>query len=506
MVTANKALLAHHGNDLLAAAAAAGVEVAFEASVCGGIPIILALRQGLAANRVQELFGILNGTANYILTQMTQSGASYAQALAEAQAQGFAEADPTLDVEGIDTAHKLAILMSLAYGSQLDLEGIAVEGISRLNPLDLQFAGEFGYCLKLLAITRDDGHRVEARVHPTLVPRTHMLANVNGAMNAVYLTGDAVGPILLYGQGAGMMPTASAVVSDLIDLARNLKHGVPGRVPALGWESALNTRRLIKPINDLVTNYYLRFSALDRPGVLSQVSGILGKHNISIAAVIQKGRELAGTVPIVMITHEAREADARQAMAEIDQLPIVSPPTVFYRIEDPHLHAAQISGRGEPGRVDKSPSCDPLASDHRYRWPNMAGLKKIGLPADRDRYRHYYYEVIDQTSLPPKEIPMRDFWAFRTMVTPVIIQILFWIGAVLCLVTGAIMIIYGATQFQAGESQYLWKGVLLFVLGPLGVRVYCEILMIFFRINETLTEIKHAIERPAPQPTRPEAA
>jgi homoserine dehydrogenase len=342
VVTANKALLALHGNDLLAAAAAQGVEVAFEASVCGGIPIILALRQGLAANRIRELFGILNGTANYILTQMTQSGVSYAQALAEAQAQGFAEADPTLDVEGIDTAHKLAILMSLAYGSQLDLESIAVEGISRLNPLDLQFAGEFGYCLKLLAITRDDGHRVEARVHPTLVPRDHMLANVNGAMNAVYLTGDAVGPILLYGQGAGMMPTASAVVSDLIDLARNLIHGVAGRVPALGWESALSSRRLIKPINDLVTNYYLRFSALDQPGVLSQVSGILGKHNISIAAVIQKGRELAGTVPIVMITHEAREADARQAMAEIDELPIVSPPTVFYRIEDPHLHSAQI--------------------------------------------------------------------------------------------------------------------------------------------------------------------
>jgi homoserine dehydrogenase len=342
VVTANKALLAHHGNDLLAAAAAQGVEIAFEASVCGGIPIILTLRQGLTANRIQKLFGILNGTANYILTQMTGSGASYAQALAEAQAQGFAEADPTLDVEGIDTAHKLAILMSLAYGSQLDLDSIAVEGISRLNPVDLQFAGEFGYCLKLLAITRDDGHRVEARVHPTLVPKDHMLANVSGAMNAVYLTGDAVGPILLYGQGAGMMPTASAVVSDIIDLARNHICGVPGRVPALGWESALTTRRLIKPINDLVTNYYLRFSALDQPGVLSQVSGILGKHNISIAAVIQKGREVAGTVPIVMITHEAREADARQAMAEIDALPSVSPPTVFYRIEDPHLHAAQI--------------------------------------------------------------------------------------------------------------------------------------------------------------------
>lgn len=342
VVTANKALLAHHGNDLLAAAAAQGVEVAFEGAVCGGIPIILALRQGLAANRIQELFGILNGTANYILTQMSQRGGTFAQALAEAQAQGYAEADPTLDVEGIDAAHKLAILMSLAYGARLDLEAIAVEGISRLDPVDLQFAREFGYRLKLLAITRDDGHRVEARVHPTLIPHDHMLANVSGAMNAVYLTGDAVGPILLYGQGAGMMPTASAVVSDILDLGRNLIHGLKRRVPPLGWDSALESSRLIKPMNDLVTNYYFRFAALDRPGVLSQVSGILGKNGISIAAVIQKGREVAGSVPIVMITHEAREADAQQALREIDQLPVVSPPTVFYRIEDPHLNAAQI--------------------------------------------------------------------------------------------------------------------------------------------------------------------
>jgi homoserine dehydrogenase len=344
VVTANKALLAHHGNDLLAAAAAQGVEIAFEAAVCGGIPIILALRQGLAANRIQELFGILNGTCNYILTQMSQHGMSYAQALAEAQAAGYAEADPTLDVEGIDTAHKLTILMSLAYGARLDFEGIAVEGISRLDPLDLQFAREFGYRLKLLAITRDDGHRVEARVHPTLVPKGHMLSQVTGAMNAVYLTGDAAGPILLYGQGAGMMPTASAVVSDILDLARNLIRGVPGRVPPLGCRQALESTRLIKPLNDLVTNYYFRFAALDRPGVLSQVSGILGKYGISIAAVIQKGRVQgeAGTVPIVMITHEAREADARQALKEIDQLPVVSPPAIFYRIEDPHLHAAQI--------------------------------------------------------------------------------------------------------------------------------------------------------------------
>ncbi|HEX9883237.1 MAG TPA: homoserine dehydrogenase, partial [Desulfobaccales bacterium] len=342
VVTANKALLAVHGNEILTAAAQKGVDVAFEAAVCGGVPLILALRQGLAANRIEELFGILNGTANYILTQMSQQGDSFILALRQAQEKGFAEADPTLDVEGVDTAHKLAILMSLAYGSRLDLESIAVEGISKLDPLDLQFAGEFGYCLKLLAITRDDGYRIEARVHPTLIPRDHMLANVHGAMNAVHVTGNAAGPILLYGQGAGMMPTASAVVSDILDVARNLRRGAPCRIPPLGCPDALSTARLIKPMNDLVTNYYFRFAALDRPGVLSQVSGILGKYDISIAAVIQKGREVAGTVPIVMITHEAREADAQQAMREIDQLPVVSPPAVFYRIEDPQLHSAQI--------------------------------------------------------------------------------------------------------------------------------------------------------------------
>jgi homoserine dehydrogenase len=342
VVTANKALLALHGNEVLAAAAQMGVDVAFEAAVCGGVPLILALRQGLAANRIQEMFGILNGTCNYILTRMSQHGMSYAQALAEAQEQGYAEADPTLDVEGIDTAHKLAILMSLAYCAPLNLDPIAVSGISHLDPLDLQFAREFGYALKLLAITRNDGDTIEARVHPTLIPRDHMLANVNGAFNAVHLTGDAVGPILLYGQGAGMMPTASAVVSDILDLARNLTLGVKRRVPPLGCDAALESPRIIKPLDEVVTNYYIRFAALDRPGVLSQISGILGKHNISIAAVIQKGREVKGAVPIVMITHEAKEANTRQALLEIDRLPVVSPPAVFYRIEDPHLHAAQI--------------------------------------------------------------------------------------------------------------------------------------------------------------------
>jgi homoserine dehydrogenase len=342
VVTANKALLALHGNQLFEAAAQAGVEVAFEASVCGGIPIILALRQGLAANRIQELLGILNGTTNYILTQMSQGNLSYEVALAEAQGQGFAEADPTLDVEGIDAAHKLAILMALAYGARIDFEAVSVSGISGLDPVDLQFAREFGYVVKLLAITRNDGDRLEARVHPTLIPRDHLLANVSGAMNAVHITGDAVGPILLSGAGAGQLPTASAVLSDILDLARNLSLGIRRRQPPLGSEAALATRRAVKPLADIVTNYYFRFAALDRPGVLSQISGILAKYQISIAAVIQKGREVRGAVPIVMMTHEAREADVAQALAEIDGLPVVSPPTVMYRIEDPHLNSARI--------------------------------------------------------------------------------------------------------------------------------------------------------------------
>jgi homoserine dehydrogenase len=297
VVTANKALLAHHGNDIFAAAGRAGVEVAFEASVCGGIPIIVALRQGLAANRIQELLGILNGTTNYILTKMCEHNLPYEQALAEAQAHGFAEADPTLDVEGVDAAHKLAILTALAYGARINFDAVSVTGISQIDPLDLQFAWEFGYAVKLLAITREDNNRLEARVHPTLIPRDHMLAGVGGAMNAVYITGDAVGPILLSGAGAGMMPTASAVVSDILDLTRNLALGLKRRVPPLGSEAALTSRRIVKPLDDVVTNYYFRFAALDRPGVLSQIAGVLGTHNISIAAVIQKGREVRARCP-----------------------------------------------------------------------------------------------------------------------------------------------------------------------------------------------------------------
>jgi len=342
VVTANKHLLALYGNEIFQAAAQAGVEIGFEGSVGGGIPLILSLRQGLAANRIQEMFGILNGTANYILTRMAAEGASFQQALQEAQDQGYAEADPSLDVEGTDTAHKLAILMALAYGVPINFEAIAIEGISDLELVDLQFAREFGYQIKLLAITRDDGERIEARVHPTMIPLDHILANVNGAYNAVYITGDAVGPILLYGQGAGMMSTGSAVVADLIELARNLTHGIKRRLPALGIEHVSQTNREVKPLDDLITNYYFRFAAQDRPGVLSKVAGILGQNQISIAAVIQKGRGLQESVPIVMITHEAREAHVRQALAAIDQLPEIAHKTILLRIEDPGLDAAQI--------------------------------------------------------------------------------------------------------------------------------------------------------------------
>lgn len=342
VVTANKALLALHGNEIFRTAVQAGVEIGFEASVCGGIPIILSLRQGLAANAIKELFGILNGTSNYILSKMSSAGESFHAALKEAQEKGYAEADPTLDVEGIDAAHKLALLMALAYGAQIDFGAIHVEGITRLEPIDIQFAREFGYQVKLLAITRDDGQRVEARVHPTMLPQDHIMASVLGVNNAVYITGDAVGSILLYGQGAGMMPTASAVAADLIDLAYNISHGIRGRVPPLGVNDAEQKRRLVKPLAEIVTNYYLRFAAQDRPGVLSKISGILAEYDISIAAVIQKGREIRHAVPVVMITHEAKEANVQKALAKIHQLDIISEKAILIRIEDPNLDSAQI--------------------------------------------------------------------------------------------------------------------------------------------------------------------
>ncbi|MBW2061520.1 MAG: homoserine dehydrogenase [Deltaproteobacteria bacterium] len=334
VVTANKALLATHGQEIFEAAEKNKVEILFEASVGGGIPIIRTLKEDLAANYINYFFGILNGTANYILTKMSSEGMDFNQALNEAQAKGFAEADPTFDVEGVDTAHKLAILVSLAYGHKIELDKIFVQGISQLAPVDIQFAAEFGYVVKLLAISSLNASEVEARVHPALLPISHVLAGVNGPFNAILFNGHAVGDILLYGQGSGMMPTASAVVSDVIELSRSISRGALNRVPPLAWREVGQENLILKPIDEITTTYYFRFSVIDRPLVLSRISGILGAHNISISSVIQKGRELKGAVPIVMLTHEAQEANVKKALAEIDQLDIIRDKTVLIRVED----------------------------------------------------------------------------------------------------------------------------------------------------------------------------
>ncbi len=318
VVTANKALISQEGWEIFSAAAEKGVEVGFEASVGGGIPVIKALKEGLVANRIASIMGIMNGTANYILTRMTREGAPFAEVLRDAQELGFAEADPTYDIEGIDTAHKLAILITMSYGMKIGLDEITIEGITNIEPIDIQFAREFGYRIKLLAISRNHGDHVEARVHPTMVPESHLLASINGAYNAIHFSGDAVGNVLLYGQGAGKMPTGSAVAADVVDIARNITAGSINRVPALSYLPEEITSRGITPMNELECPYYFRISARDEPGVLAAVSGILSKHDISIESVIQKGRKESGPVSIVMRTHGARENEVRQALDEID--------------------------------------------------------------------------------------------------------------------------------------------------------------------------------------------
>jgi homoserine dehydrogenase len=334
VVTANKALLAIHGNALFAAAAAGGVDLAFEASVGGCMPIIKTLRESLVADRIHAMTGILNGTCNYILTKITEDGSPFREALAEAQKNGFAEADPTLDVGGFDTAHKLALLTALAFGMEINYGDIYIEGISKITPQDIGFAADFGYRVKLLAIGNDRGSAVEARVHPTMIPEDNILSSVSGSLNAITVSADAVGDILLSGRGAGMLPTASAVLSDVVDIARNLVNGATGRVPALSYQRDQIRRVPLLPIEELTTHYYFRFAALDRPGVLSKISGILGNHEISLKSVHQKGRKTNGAVPIVMLTHLAREADVKQALAEIAFLDVVSDRPVVIRIED----------------------------------------------------------------------------------------------------------------------------------------------------------------------------
>ena len=337
VITANKALLATYGNEIFRAAEKAGVDIGFEASVGGTIPIIKTLKESLAANRIKSIYGIMNGTSNYILSKMTDEGKSFKVVLKEAQELGFAEADPTFDIEGIDTAHKLAITLSLAYGKRVNYEDIHREGISGISQQDINFGRELGYRIKLLAIAIDRGDIIETRIHPTMIPLDHLLANVNGNFNAFHFVGDASGTVFLYGQGAGMMPTASAVICDVIDISRNILKGISGRVPARSMRENVSEDITLMPFDDLFTNYYFRFSALDRPGVLSKISGILGENNISIAAVIQKGRQKAGPVPIVMNTHRSKEKDVRKAIKKIDRLDIIHGKTIVIRIEDERL-------------------------------------------------------------------------------------------------------------------------------------------------------------------------
>lgn len=332
VVTANKALLSLHGLEIFKAAAEKNVEVGFEASVGGGIPLIKSLKEGLVANKILSIMGIMNGTGNYILTNMTDHGTPFEEVLKDAQEKGYAEADPTYDVEGIDTAHKLVILMTMAYGMDVRLEDVNCEGITCIEPIDIEFAKEFGYRIKLLAISRNHGEHVEARVHPTLVPEKHMLASINGSYNGFYFTGDMVDNVLLYGQGAGKMPTGSAVAADIVDISRNILHNSINRVPSLSYLPDQIIPRRITPMEELRCPFYFRFSTLDKPGVLSRISGILGTHDISIESVIQKGRVKKGTVPIVMRTYEASELSVRKALAEINALETTTAETVKIRI------------------------------------------------------------------------------------------------------------------------------------------------------------------------------
>ena len=334
IVTANKALLAKHGKDIFQKAVQKGVDLAFEASVGGCMPIIKTLRESLVGNRISAMTGILNGTCNYILSKITDEGIDFEAALGIAKKNGYAEADSALDVDGFDTAHKLAILTSLGYGMEINYDDIYIEGISKITPLDIEFAAQFGYRIKLLAITKNLNGRVEARVHPTMIPFDNLLSNVNGTLNAITVTGDAVGDILLYGHGAGMMPTASAVVSDIVDLSRNILSGSTGRVPLMAYQPDRIKSIPVLPIRDITTRYYFRFSALDQPGVLSKISGILGKYEISLKSVHQKGRKINGTVPVVMMSHAAKEDDVQKALAEIRSLEVVTHAPMLIRIED----------------------------------------------------------------------------------------------------------------------------------------------------------------------------
>ncbi len=334
VVTANKALIALHGNEIFQAAQQKGVTVAFEAAVAGGIPIIKSMREGLAANRIEWVAGIINGTGNFILTEMRDKGRDFEDVLAEAQALGYAEADPTFDVEGIDAAHKLTILGSIAFGIPLQFDKTYTEGITRITRSDVAYAEELGYRIKHLGITRRTEKGVEMRVHPTLIPERRLIAKVDGVMNAVLVKGDAVGPTLYYGAGAGAEPTASAVVADVVDVVRALTSDPENRVPHLAFQPAALSDLPILDMEDVETSYYLRMQAEDKPGVVARVAGILGDEGISIEAIKQKEPEADEThVPLVMLTHRVREGRMNEAIRAIEALESINGTVTRIRVE-----------------------------------------------------------------------------------------------------------------------------------------------------------------------------
>jgi len=326
VVTANKALLAEHWDEIIKSAQTNNVRICFEASVGGGIPLLVPLNKSLAANHIQSIYGIINGTANYILTKMTQENRDFDDVLREAQDRGYAERDPTFDIEGFDTAQKLIILTVLGFGVYVKQDEFHVEGISKITKEDIKFAkDELGYVIKLLAISRIVDGELEVRVHPTLIPQDHLLASVSDVFNGIYIVGDVVGPVMMYGQGAGMMPTSSAVVSDCLDIIENMDEPV-------AYGPKYTQVKRIKDMEQIKSKYYMRFTVIDKPGVLHAISGILSEFNISIASVTQKERKKGQEVPIFMMIHEALEKNVRQAVKEIDELDVVKRKTLFIRV------------------------------------------------------------------------------------------------------------------------------------------------------------------------------
>lgn len=332
VVTANKAILASRGPEIYAEAARHEVDVLFEAAVAGSIPVLRAIREGFIADHIQSIKGIINGTANYILTNMAEKKRDFSEVLAEAQKLGYAESNPASDIEGIDTAHKLTILVALAFGQFISLDKIYTEGITHITSFDFEMAEKFGYTIKLLAITKKLNDEIEARVHPTMIPKEHMLASVRGVFNGVMIEGESFGKSLFYGLGAGGPPTATAVVADIIEIARNIALRVPS-VPPLGYKTETIQKGKVRPMDDIEAEYYLRFNALDKSGVFAKIAHILGLNHISISSVYQHGREEGKEVPIVVVTHKAREKNIMAALKEIDKLAVVTHKTLLIRIE-----------------------------------------------------------------------------------------------------------------------------------------------------------------------------